>query len=158
MFAFLCGTFVILPLTNFILTMKSSVIIVVALCCLLVIVVFGTALLILAMAGLWGLVLEWGAEPLEYAAGATGLALWPIWSLFLLGFGWEVAVASFFLDVFAEATPRGRWELHHLGPPEHWGSESVARPMRHAFLHDDPRVFAAVVVWIQESSQRMRQH
>ena len=103
-----------------------------------------------AIAGLWGHFVNWTADTIGLFGELLALALWPFWSLFLLSFGWEIAAAGLFFDVFDDATPPGRWRLHHLSPPDRWGSESVARPMRHAFLHDDPRVFATAVAWIQE--------
>jgi len=111
-------------------------------------IMFLTIALTFGAAGLWRYFVYLFAEVIEKCGELLALVLWPIWSLFLLGFGWEVAAAGIFFDVFAESTPPGRWELHHLGAPENWGADSAPRPVRHAFLHDDPRVFATVVAWI----------
>jgi hypothetical protein len=71
----------------------------------------------------------------------------PIASLLLIPFGWEIAACALFLEVFAETTPPGPWDLLHLQQPEAWAKDG-ARPVRHSFLHEDPRVFAAASEWI----------
>jgi hypothetical protein len=147
--AIACGWVVVVLFFDLIRRMESNPITLLAALFLVTFLMFWMTAIIFAIAGLWGHFVNWGAETLEYMGQLLALALWPIWSLFLLGFGWEIAVAGLFFDVFAESTPPGRWRLHHVSAPDH-GSESVLRPMRHAFLHDDPRVFAAVVAWIQE--------
>lgn len=96
--------------------------------------------------GTWGL-----AGPVAARVGSViAVLLWPLWVLLLLPFGWEIALCSPFLDVFVEPTPPGRWTIHHLESPSAWETAELARPVRHSFLHDDPRASAAAVAWIRQ--------
>ena len=54
--------------------------------------------------------------------------------------------------LFVEAAPGGQWALLHLGSPLDWASGNDRRPVRHSYLHDDPRVFKLTVAWIREES------
>jgi hypothetical protein len=61
----------------------------------------------------------------------------------------EAILSALFVDVSAEATPEGTWNVTHLVPTPGvfagWG-------LSHSAAHDDPRVFARVVDWIKEQT------
>jgi len=93
------------------------------------------------------------------AAGIVTLAplllisilIWPmivLLSVFLLPFGWRIALANILLDVTAETTPLGSsWTVHVLPPPAK-SELKDATPLMHSTVYDDPAALDIICDWI----------
>lgn len=102
------------------------------------------------MLGLSVLVLIWHLLP-----GWISLALGPLlllWSTPLAIFGWELVVASPFLDVSVEAVPPGEYSVHHLPPAEEPPAPEteVQGPegLLHSSSYEDPRALDLLTRWM----------
>ena len=86
--------------------------------------------------------------------GELILAVTAILSLLLaLPFGWQVAVANFFLDVAVDATPLGTWELNLVNPPKTQSHGISAPPLEHS-VHSNPEAVRLLGDWIEGRSNR----
>ncbi len=73
--------------------------------------------------------------------------------LMLLPFGWEVAIAAPFVEIFAEATPPGTWNIIQLSRREClWprDEESETGGLRHSAVYDSQRAILEVAVFLAE--------
>jgi pimeloyl-ACP methyl ester carboxylesterase len=88
---------------------------------------------------------------------AVSALIWPIMlllSVFLLPFGWRVALANVLLDVTAETTPIGRsWTVNLVEPPENNERRERARPLMHSIVYENPAALEIVCDWIAKRRQ-----
>jgi hypothetical protein len=63
----------------------------------------------------------------------------PLLSILMLPFGWQAAVANIFLNVTAETTPPGSWEIHLIEPPTSEEIGAPVPPLMHK-VYENPRV------------------
>jgi hypothetical protein len=89
---------------------------------------------------------------LTYNASFLALLAWliiPVLSLLLvLPFGWQVALANLLLDVTAETTPPGSWEIHLIEPPTSEEIGAPVPPLMHK-VYENPRVQRKLGEWIE---------
>ena len=69
-------------------------------------------------------------------------------SILMLPFGWQVAVANILLDVTAETTPPGCWEVQLIEAPASEELEVAAPPLMHK-VYENPRVQETLCEWIE---------
>ena len=73
----------------------------------------------------------------------------PLLSLLLvLPFGWQAALANILLDVTAESTPPGSWEIHLIEPPTSEEIGVPVPPLMHR-VYENPRVHRILCAWIE---------
>jgi hypothetical protein len=75
--------------------------------------------------------------------------------LMVLPFGWQAALANFFLDVTVDSTPVGTWEVHLINPPTGRHLDASAPPMMHA-VHGNPEAISLLGDWIENRSASWR--
>jgi len=68
--------------------------------------------------------------------------------LLVLPFGWQVAFANILLDVTAESTPPGSWEIHLIEPPTSEEIGGPVPPLMHK-VYENPRVQTKLGQWIE---------
>jgi hypothetical protein len=68
--------------------------------------------------------------------------------MLLFGFGWQAAVANVLLDVTAETTPPGSWEIHLMEPPTREEIGGPVPPLMHK-VYENPRVQRKLSEWIE---------
>jgi len=88
----------------------------------------------------------------DFLVGGVLLGVILLLSITLLPFGRQVALSNVLLDVTAETTPPGDWEMHLLTPAEHvdgTGQMAAADPLRHS-IYEDPRTHEIIGDWIEE--------
>jgi hypothetical protein len=88
---------------------------------------------------------------------AVSALIWPIMlllSVFLLPFGWRIALANVLLDVTAETTPIGRsWTVNLVEPPESNESGKGTQPLMHSIIYENPAALEIVCDWIAKRRQ-----
>jgi len=94
-----------------------------------------------------------GENPLLWEIGLFFAALtWliiPLLSVLLvLPFGWQAALANILLDVTAENTPPGSWEIHLIEPPTSEEIGGPVPPLMHK-VYENPRVQRELSEWIE---------
>jgi len=72
----------------------------------------------------------------------------PLLSILMLPFGWQAAVANIFLNVTAETTPPGSWEIHQIEPPTSEEIGAPVPPLMHK-VYENPRVQIKLGEWIE---------
>jgi hypothetical protein len=72
----------------------------------------------------------------------------PLLSILMLPFGWQAAVANIFLNVTAETTPPGSWEIHLIEPPTSEEIGAPVPPLMHK-VYENPRVQIRLGEWIE---------
>jgi hypothetical protein len=72
----------------------------------------------------------------------------PLLSILMLPFGWQAAVANILLDVTAETTPPGSWEIHLIEPPTSEEIRAPVPPLMHK-VYENPRVQRKLGEWIE---------
>jgi hypothetical protein len=79
--------------------------------------------------------------------------IWPLILLLaaitLLPFGWQIALASVFLDVTAEPVPPGCWKVHQFEPPRRNEAEQDNLSLMHSVIYENPDAIEAVCDWIE---------
>ena len=92
---------------------------------------------------------DWILAPLEVLIGATLFLLIIILSFLLLPFGWQHGLGNIFLDVTAETTPPGSWEVNLLDPLSNQKPKNPddALPLQHS-VHSDPRAHKLICEWM----------
>jgi hypothetical protein len=85
-------------------------------------------------------------------AALIWLIIIPLLSLLLvLPFGWQVAFANILLDVTADTTPPGSWEIHLIEPPTSEEVGAPVPPLMH-WVYENPRVLRKLGEWIETRS------
>lgn len=88
---------------------------------------------------------------------AVSALIWPLillLSVFLLPFGWRIALANVLLEVTAETTPVGRsWTVNLVEPPESNEPGKGARPLMHSIIYENPSALETVCDWIVSRRQ-----
>ena len=69
--------------------------------------------------------------------------------LMVIPFGWQAAIANFFLDVSVDATPIGSWKVHLINPPTSAQLGTPVPPMMHA-VHGNPQAIRILGDWIEQ--------
>lgn len=95
--------------------------------------------------------LEVVAMPGELLVGAMFTAVIVILSLMLLPFGWHVAVSNILLDVTAEPTPLGKWEVNQLASNGCQDQEMGDLSLQHSIVYDDPEALALICDWMDRT-------
>lgn len=82
-------------------------------------------------------------------AALIWLIIIPLLSLLLvLPFGWQAAFANILLDVTADTTPPGSWEIHLIEPPTSEEIGGPVPPLMHK-VYENPRVQRKLGEWIE---------
>jgi len=82
-------------------------------------------------------------------AALIWLIIIPLLSLLLvLPFGWQVAFANILLDVTADTTPPGSWEIHLIEPPTSKEVGAPVPPLMHK-VYENPRAQRKLGEWIE---------
>src|SRR5262245_25972053 len=76
----------------------------------------------------------------------------PLLSILMLAFGWQAAIANILLDVTAETTPPGSWEIHLIEPPTSEELGVPVPPLMHS-VYENPRVHRKLSEWIETLAQ-----
>jgi hypothetical protein len=98
---------------------------------------------------------DWATDSLRVVAA---LMVWPmilLLSVFLLPFGWRIALANVWLDVTAETTPVGSsWNVHLVLPQgKEPGDEMHSVPLMHSIIYENPSVLKIVCDWIAKGRE-----
>jgi hypothetical protein len=87
-----------------------------------------------------------------YFGSVLAILIWlmiPVLSMLLvLPFGWQAAFANILLDVTAETTPPGSWEIHLIEPPTSEEIRGPVPPLMHK-VYENPRVQRKLGEWIE---------
>lgn len=85
-------------------------------------------------------------------SGLLSAMLWLVIALLslllVIPFGWQAAVANILLDVTAENTPPGSWEIHLIEPPTSEELGGAVPPSMHS-VYENPRVQRKLAEWIK---------
>jgi hypothetical protein len=110
----------------------------------------------------WALILKLPGGPEFMARNSMIIIAELVWYviillslLMVLPFGWQAALANFFLDVTVDSTPVGTWEVHLINPPTGRHLDASAPPMMHA-VHGNPEAISLLGDWIENRSASWR--
>jgi hypothetical protein len=90
---------------------------------------------------------QWSLRHIDLLLGITLVPLSIIISILLIPFGWQLALGSIFLDVTAEATPPGSWQVDLLDPEQREINQDDFRLLQHS-IHSDPRAHLLICEWM----------
>ena len=112
---------------------------------------------VVLVAGAFILILPWYVQPVATAAGflsaLLALPLIVVTGVLCAVFGPELVAANLLLDVSAEATPPGKWEVLEIDKLQYAHADRDPLPrLRHA-IYDDPTVAAHIARWIAARGQ-----
>lgn len=93
----------------------------------------------------------------HYLLGAMLLATVMLPSLLLVFYGWQLAAANLEVDVSAEATPPGEWQVVTLLGSQRFGAAGTAA-LTHSALYDDERALQRIGDWVQQLLQAEAAH
>jgi hypothetical protein len=92
------------------------------------------------------------AAPVEMASYLLLFAVICALSVLLLPFGRQIALASVFLDVTAEATPPGEWTVHLLVDEPVPGKAGELQPLQHSMVYNHDQAIRHVCDWVERTS------
>ncbi|HSK29333.1 MAG TPA: hypothetical protein VLA17_05165, partial [Candidatus Limnocylindria bacterium] len=78
-------------------------------------------------------------------------------SITLLPFGWQVALSNILLDITAETTPPGTWEVNQIVPTHGQVQAGHVKPLQHSVVYDDPDSLALICDWMERTEMPRRE-
>ncbi len=91
------------------------------------------------------------AGPVQFTISAILFAIIIVLSITLLPFGWQVALSNILLDVTAETTPPGTWEVTQIEPTHNQVQAGDVQPLQHSVVYDDPHSHALICNWMERT-------
>ena len=74
-------------------------------------------------------------------------------SLVLIPFGWEIAFANLLINVNAEPTPPGHWNLHLLEPSLSHSEIYYDQPLMHSLVYEDSKALVLIFDWMKSANK-----
>lgn len=91
------------------------------------------------------------AGPVQFMIGALLSAIIILLSITLLPFGWQVALSNILLDITAETTPPGTWEVNQIEPTHSQVQAGDVQPLQHSVVYDDPHSLTLICNWMERT-------
>jgi len=89
--------------------------------------------------------------PVQFVINALLLAIIILLSITLLPFGWQVALSNIVLDITAETTPPGRWEVNQIELSPRQVQAGDVQPLQHSVVYEDPRSLTLICDWMERT-------
>jgi hypothetical protein len=91
------------------------------------------------------------AGPMQFLIGGLLFAIIIVLSIMLLPFGWQVALSNILLDITAETTPPGTWEVNQIEPTHSQVQAGDVQPLQHSVVYDDPHSHTLICNWMEHT-------